>query len=73
VHPRLKVEPLRAWSYRISPNPYTLVILFQADPASSDELKIVYKGFYKIEDTSIFAWFLIFNVQHYHWLRGLIH
>jgi hypothetical protein len=27
---------------------------------------------YKIKDTSIFAWFLIFSVGHYYWLYGLI-
>ncbi len=33
-----------------------------------DELEIVCEGFYKIENTSIFAWFLIFSVGRYCWL-----
>jgi hypothetical protein len=46
------------------------VILLQVDPASGNEFETIYQGFYKIEDTSIFAWSLILDVGHYHWLRG---
>jgi len=63
----------QAWYYRISSNFSTLVILLQVDLASNDELEIVYEGFYKIENTSIFAWSWILGVGHYCWLRGLIH
>jgi hypothetical protein len=42
------------------------VILLQVDFASSDEFEIVCKGFYEIEDTSIFAWSSILNVGLYH-------
>jgi hypothetical protein len=49
------------------------VILLQVDPAFGNEFEIVYEDFYKTEDTSIFAWFSILNVGHYHWLSGLIH
>jgi hypothetical protein len=38
------------------------VILLQIDLASGDELEIVYEGFYKTKDTSIFAWSSIPNV-----------
>ncbi len=55
VHARLEVDPLQAWYYRISPNSQTLVILLQVDPASSDELEIVYEGCYEAENTSIFV------------------
>jgi len=48
------------------------VILLQVNPASDDELEIVYKGFYKTKDTSIFAQSLILGVGHYRWLCGLI-
>jgi hypothetical protein len=73
VHARLEVEPLRTWYYRISSNSHTLVILLQVDLASGDEPKTVYKGCYKIEDTSIFAWFSIPDVKHYRLLCNLIH
>jgi hypothetical protein len=56
VHPRLEVEPPRAWYYRISPNSRTLVILLQVDPASGDEPKTVCEGYYETKNTSIFAW-----------------
>jgi hypothetical protein len=49
------------------------VILLQVDPAFDDELETVYEGFYKIENTSIFAWSSIPDVGHYHWLHSLIH
>ncbi len=55
VRARLKVEPPRAWYYRISPNSRTLVILPQVDPASGDESKIICEGCYETKDTSIFA------------------
>jgi hypothetical protein len=72
VRPHLEVEPPQAWYYCISPNSCTLVILLQVKPASGDEPKIVYEGFYKTEDTSIFAWSLILGVGHYCWLHSLI-
>jgi hypothetical protein len=37
-----------------------------------DEPKIVSEDFYEIKDTSIFTWSLIFGVEHYCWLHGLI-
>jgi predicted Fe-S protein YdhL (DUF1289 family) len=49
------------------------VILLQVDPISGDELEIVCEGCYETEDTSIFAWSLVLNVEHYHWLRSSIH
>jgi hypothetical protein len=49
------------------------VILLQVDPASGDELETVCEGYYETEDTSIFAWSLVPDVGHYHWLCGLIH
>jgi hypothetical protein len=48
------------------------VILLQINPASGDELETICEGFYKTEDTSIFAWFSIPRVKHYHWLCVLI-
>jgi hypothetical protein len=72
VRARLEVEPLRAWYYRISPNSRTLVILLQVDPTSGDELETVCEGYYKTEDTSIFAWSSVPGVGHYRWLRGPI-
>jgi hypothetical protein len=48
------------------------VILLQVNPASSDKLEIVCEGCYKTKDISIFAWFSVPNVRHYHWLRGPI-
>jgi hypothetical protein len=72
VHARLKVEPSRAWYYRISPNSRTLVILLQVDPASGDEPETVCEGYYETENTSIFTWSSVPSVGHYHWLRGPI-
>jgi hypothetical protein len=72
VHLCLEVEPFQAWYYRISSNFYTVVILLQIDLTSSDEPKTVYEGFYEIENTSIFAWFSIFDIGHYCWLCGPI-
>ncbi len=72
VHAHLEVEPPRAWYYRISPNSRTLVILLQVDPASDDELEIIYEGCYETEDTSIFAWSLVLGIGHYRWLRNPI-
>jgi hypothetical protein len=69
----LEVEPPRAWYYRISPNPRTLVILLQVDPASGDEPKTVCEGCYENEDTFIFAWSLVPGVGHYRWLHGPIY
>jgi hypothetical protein len=48
------------------------VILLKVDTTFGDEPKIVYKGFYEIKDTSIFAWFSIPGVGHYCWLRSPI-
>jgi hypothetical protein len=48
------------------------VILLQVDPASGDELKTIYEGYYDTKDTSIFAWSSIPGVGHYCWLRGSI-
>jgi len=73
VHARLKVDPLQAWYYCISPNSHTLVILLQVNFTSCDELEIVCEGCYKIEDTSIFTWSSIPSIRHYHWLCGPIH
>jgi hypothetical protein len=42
------------------------VILLQINPASGDELEIVYEGCYETEDTSIFAWSSILGIGHYH-------
>jgi hypothetical protein len=72
VRARLKVEPPRAWYYRVSPNSRTLVILLQVDPASGDEPEIVCESCYETEDISIFAWSSVPGVGHYHWLRGPI-
>jgi hypothetical protein len=49
-----------------------LVTLLQVDLASGDEPKTICEGCYEIEDTSIFAWSSIPEVEHYRWLRGLI-
>jgi len=48
------------------------VILLQVDFASSDELEIVYEGCYETKNTSIFAWSLVLDIGHYHWLCDLI-
>ncbi len=48
------------------------MILLQVDPAFDDEFEIVYKDFYEIKNTYIFAWFSILGVGHYHWLQSLI-
>jgi len=73
VSHHLEVEPLRAKYYGISSNSRTLVILLQVDLAFGNEPKIVYEGFYEIEDTSIFAWSSILGVGHYRWLCSPIH
>ncbi len=72
VRVRLKIEPPRAWYYRISPNFRTLVILLQVNFASGDEPEIVCEGCYETEDTFIFAWSLVPSIGHYHWLCGPI-
>jgi hypothetical protein len=72
VHALLKVEPLRARYYHISPNSRTLVILLQVNPASDDESETICEGCYEIKDTSIFAWSSVHGVGHYCWLRGPI-
>ncbi len=48
------------------------MILLQVDPASDDEPKIVYEGYYETEDTSIFIWSSVLGVGHYRWLHGPI-
>jgi hypothetical protein len=48
------------------------MILLQIDPTFSDEPKTVCEVYYKIEYTCIFAWFLVLDVGHYHWLCGPI-
>jgi hypothetical protein len=50
-----------------------LIILLQVEPDSGDEPKTVCEGYYKTEDTSIFAWFSVMNVGHYRWLHSPIH
>jgi hypothetical protein len=72
VRARFKVEPPRAWYYRISSNSHTVVILLQVDPASDNEPEIVYEDCYKTEDTSIFTWSSVLGVGHYRWLCGPI-
>jgi hypothetical protein len=72
VHACFEIEPPRTLYYYISPNFCTSMILLQVDPISSDEPKTICEGCYEIEDTFIFAWFLVPRVGHYHWLRGLI-
>jgi hypothetical protein len=72
VHVSFEVDPPRAWYYHIFPNFCTLVILLQVDLAFGDEPKIVCEGYYDSEDTSIFAWFSIPDLGHYHWLCGPI-
>jgi hypothetical protein len=72
VHPHLEVEPPQTWYYHIPLNSHTLVILLQINPTYGDEPKNVYEGFYKIEYTSIFAWFSIRSIGHYRWLCNLI-
>jgi hypothetical protein len=68
----LEVEPPQAWYYHIFLNFCTLLILLQVDPTSSDEPKIVYEGYYKIKDTSIFTWSSIPGVGHYRCLHSPI-
>jgi hypothetical protein len=72
VRARLEVEPSRVWYYHISLNFCTLVILLQVNLAFNDEPETVCEGYYETKDTSIFAWFSVFDVGHYRWLRGLI-
>jgi len=49
-----------------------MVILLQVDPTFGDEPRTVCENYYEIENTFIFAWFPILDVEHYHWLCGLI-
>jgi hypothetical protein len=72
VRARLEVEPPRTWYYRISPNSHTLVILLQVDPAFGDEPETVCEGYYETENISIFTWFSVPGIGHYHGLRGPI-
>jgi len=48
------------------------VILLQVDLVFGDELETIYEGYYEIESTFIFTWFLILGVEHYRWLHGSI-
>ncbi len=48
------------------------MILLQISFASGDELETIYEGYYKIEDTFIFAWFSVPDVGHYRGLCNLI-
>jgi len=68
----LEVDPPRAWYYYIPLNFCTLVILLQVNFASGDEFETVCEVCYKTKDTSIFTWFSIPNIGHYHWLCGPI-
>jgi hypothetical protein len=52
---RFEVEPPRTWYYHISSNSRTFVILLQVDPASDNEPKIFYEGYYETKNTSTFA------------------
>jgi hypothetical protein len=45
------------------------VILLQVNPAFDDESEIVYEGYYKTDDTFIFAWSSVLGVGHYRWLH----
>ncbi len=49
------------------------MILLQVDLASGDELKTVYEGYYKTENTFIYSWSSILGVGHYRWLCSPIH
>jgi len=49
-----------------------MLILLQVDPTFGDEPEIICEGCYEIEDTSIFTWFSIPRIGHYHWLCNLI-
>jgi hypothetical protein len=72
VRVRLEIEPPQTWYYRISLNSDTLVILLQVNPASGDEPKTICEGCYETENTSIFARFSVFGVEHYRWLHSPI-
>ncbi len=69
----IEIESLELGIINFFSNFHTLVISLQVDLIFSNELEIVYKGFYKNEDTSIFAWSSIPSVVHYSWLHDLIH
>jgi hypothetical protein len=79
----MKIPNLEKCTFVLKLNPSSLVLSYFSELshpgdfvasrlASGDEPKTVYEGYYKIENTSIFAWFLVFDVGHYHWLHGLI-
>ncbi len=72
VHLHLEIKPPWTWYYHISPNSRTLVILLQVSLTFNDELETIYEGFYKIKNSSIFAWSSILGVGHYRWLHDLI-
>jgi hypothetical protein len=56
MHPRLEVEPPRAWYYRIFSNSRSLVILLQVNPVFGDEPETICEGCYEIENNFIFTW-----------------
>ncbi len=62
---RLEVKPFQAWYYCISLNSRTLVILLQVDLTFGDEPETVCEGCYETEDTFIFTWSLVLDVEHY--------
>ncbi len=68
----LEIEPPQTWYYHISTNSHTLVILLQVNPTSGDEPETICECFDEIENTSIFAWFLIPSIGHYCWLHNII-
>ncbi len=48
------------------------MILLQVDPASGDEPETVCESCYETEDTFIFAWSSVPDVEHYRWLHNPI-
>ncbi len=48
------------------------MILLQVNLVFSDKHETVYKGFYEIKNTSIFAWYLILELDIIVGLRGSI-
>jgi hypothetical protein len=55
VRIRFEVNPPRVWYYCISLNSRTLMIFLQVNPTFSDEPETICEGYYKTENTSIFA------------------
>ncbi len=73
MRPRSEIETLQTWYYQIFLNFCTLVILLQVNPTFSNEPETIYEGLFRIENTSIFAWSLIPDVEQYRWFHSLIH